>query len=120
MDLKKSPQDVFSPKYQQYLDGDINLISDTIDQLENNYETAFGSEPTADDMARAFKFVELFFCEIGETCSRTRMHRAASTLNELMDDNVIETAKNISFYVQQSQNIKARKELMAKINEDSF
>jgi hypothetical protein len=97
MDLVKSPLDVYSPKYERYLDGDIYLISDTIDQLEDNFETAFGSEPTAEDMAKAFQFIQLFLSEIGETCSRTRMHKAASALYELMDDDVIETAKTLVF-----------------------
>lgn len=93
-----SSGDIFSDKYQQYIPDSTSLI-DTLEQLENNFENAFGFEPSRKDMEQAITFIELFICEIGETCAKTIKAKAASEISYLIDSNdPIETSKRISEY----------------------
>ncbi len=92
--------DTFSQKYEVYVK-DRYTTGDIIDQLELNYLSAFGFDPSKSDMQSALNFVSLFLAEVGETCGGTRVGHIATELIGLVDwENPIKTAENIG------QNIK--------------
>jgi hypothetical protein len=94
-----SNKDTFCEKYNCYVGGDVTGTEDTLSQLEENFEAAFGKEPTAKEMKQALKFAYLFLAEIGTTCARTLKARAASEITDMInDEDPVETAAYIAAY----------------------
>jgi hypothetical protein len=94
--IRDSAGDAYSKKYGVYVNGDLTLINDTLNQLEENYEVAFGDTPTKEGMESALKFVSLLLAEIGETCQGTKKAMASGQLSFLIDDEVTKTVENIT------------------------
>ena len=88
--------DVFVPKYNCYSSENLSSMSDTLVQLEKNYEDAFGEVPSADDMKNALKFVSSLFAEISETAPTTVYAQATHRLSWMIEeDSPVGTAGNI-------------------------
>lgn len=90
--------DTFSKKYGAYTSANPTLMWDTMKQLEENFEDAFGEEPTKEQMEQAIKFIGLFLAEIGETCPNSYLSQGASIINGVIEDSFMETCAHIVHY----------------------